>query len=121
MAETTPSPDYWALEDERRESTRHRPPYLVTVNVAPGGCASIVDFSETSFLLEHLFQLRNGQVVLLCIGDHRCRVLVRASVRHTKVHVSGDTGVVYRSGVEFLEAVDGLFENLQIDLNCLPE
>ncbi|MFQ5961561.1 MAG: hypothetical protein ACE5MG_09190 [Candidatus Methylomirabilales bacterium] len=121
VSEPTPGPEYWALEDERRKSTRRRPPHLVTVNVAPGGCASIVDVSETGFLLEHLFQLRDGQVVLLCIGNHTCRALVRAAVRHTKVHVSGDTGVVYRSGVEFLEAVDGLFDNLQLDVSCLSE
>ena len=121
VSETTPMPEYWSLEDERRKSARRRPPHLISVNVAPGGPASIVDVSETGFLLEHLFQVRNGQVVLLCIGDHSCRVLVRATVRHTKVHLSEETGIIYRSGVEFLEAVHGLFENLQLDLNRLPE
>lgn len=118
VSEPTSGPEFWALVDERRKATRRRPPQLITVNVAPGGCATIVDASETGFLLEHLFQVRDGQVVLLCIGNHMCRALVRATVRHTKVHVSGDTGVVYRSGVEFLEAVDGLFDNLQLDVTC---
>ncbi|MFQ5848542.1 MAG: hypothetical protein ACE5IQ_12840 [Candidatus Methylomirabilales bacterium] len=103
-------------EEERRKSIRRKPLHCITVNVAPGGCASIVDFSETGFLLEHRFQLRSGQVVLMCIGDRTCRALVRAAVRHTRVHVSADAGVVYQTGVEFLEAVDGLFEGLGLDL-----
>lgn len=121
VGDPTAQPEYWALEDERRRAIRRRPPHLMTVNVAPGGCAAIVDVSETGFLLEHLFQLRNDQIVLLCIGDHKCRALVRATVRHTRVHVTGDTGVVYRSGVEFLDAVDGLFDNLHLDMSCLTQ
>lgn len=108
-------------EEERRKSTRRRPPHQFTVNVAPGGSACIVDVSETGFLLEHQFQMRAGHIVLMCIGDHRRRALVRACVRHTGVHASGGDGVVYRSGVEFLETVEGLFEALQLDLKCLPE
>ncbi len=118
VSEPTPGPEFWALVDERRKATRRWPPQLITANVSPGGCAPIVDASETGFLLEHIFQVRDGQVVLLFTDNHMCRALVRAAVRHTKVHVSGDTGIVYRSGVEFLGAVDGLFDHLRLDVTC---
>lgn len=117
----TPADSYCLRDEERRKSTRLTPSECISVNVAPGGYASIVDVSETGFLLEHRFQLRTGQMVLVCIGDHKRRALVRACVRHSRVHITGERGVIYHSGVEFLETVEGLFETLQLDLNDLAE
>jgi len=105
------------MKDERRRAVRHPVPGRVEGTVTAEIATALVDVSATGALVEHLHVMRPGYLYRVrFVGsetavDLTCRA-VRSFIVRTQPSETEDPALVYRTGLEFIEADAGAITRL---------
>jgi len=111
--------------EERRRTPRIFLQEPVWGTIAASVETILVNVSTTGALLEHVQAVRTGQPYILVVPVSpkevrlRCRV-VRTDIHHTRGRGAGKQVLLYRTGVEFLEAPAESLQVLQEWIQTRP-
>ena len=111
--------------EERRRTPRIFLQEPVGGTIATSVETTLVNLSTTGALLEHAHAVRIGQTYILVVPLSpqevrlRCRV-VRTGIHHTRGRGAGEQVLLYRTGVEFLEAPAESLQVLQEWIQTRP-